>query len=846
MPTLEEKFELPQEIIDAVIQKDSPELSESKLAALSVALAKSREEAINFRKSEGIEDIFTLCDEQYNGIDEANRHEYKEGKWIKPQTMNAPVTVAGGKTSSARSTAFVRLTSRYVDAADAKVGEILLAPDGKSFAFSATPNPDLIKGKEDESPMTWEEGHPLAGQPMMRNARPEELPQQPPIPQMPGMNMPTPEQAQNGQLPPPQQPTVPLTVKDAAIEAIERANAKAKKAETRIYDWLIECQWSREMRKVIHDAARLGVGVLKGPYPDSKRQMAHVNGKVQINDEIVPVVGWRDPWNIFPDPACGENIQDGDFCWERDYASAKQVRKMKKLKGYIAKQIDKVLEQGPGQQKPEGRNPNKKEEETKHQYEVWYFTGVIKKEDLEAANLDAAKDLAKDVTEAFAIVTMINDIVVHATLNPLEKSGDLPYLNMPWQRRSGSWVGVGVSEQIRVPQRIVNAATRAMLNNAGVSSGAQIIIDQASIKPADKSWEITPNKVWYKSADGQMDDVKKAFATFNIENRVEEMMAIIEYGMRLAEESTSIPLITQGQSGKTTPETYGAAQLQDNNANQLLRRIGYGFDDHITERLIRMYYEWLLLDPDVPDEEKGDWKIYARGSSAMVERSIQDQTIAQMTTLVENPIFGFDPKRWATQLVRSKKLDPADFKYTEEEQEKIDNAPKEPPPAVQVAQIKAQIEQMKIQSAQQAAQQDAQLERELAQLANETDLAVEKMRNETAQLKVKMDTDRDTVYVQAQTEKIRTDYDGKMKEIAAKKEIMAMEVAANQQITTEQAKVKLADTAMKLKVQKELAAADLSVGLHKDSQKNKLSKSSTMPSPTETPGRAKKGKAFTQ
>ena len=138
------------------------------------------------------------------------------------------------------------------------------------------------------------------------------------------------------------------------------------------------------------------------------------------------------------------------------------------------------------------------------------------------------------------------------------------------------------------------------------------------------------------------------------------------------------------------------------------------------------------------------------------------------------------------------------------------------------------------------------MEKELADLLYQTKVTVEEMRNKTALLKVKLDTDRDTVYVKAQTEKIRTDYEGKMREIEMKKELLTMELAANHEMTLSQAKVKLADTAMKLRTQKELASAELSLGFHKDTQKNKLSRTSTMPSPTEVPGRAKPGKAFTQ
>jgi hypothetical protein len=84
------------------------------------------------------------------------------------------------------------------------------------------------------------------------------------------------------------------------------------------------------------------------------------------------------------------------------------------------------------------------------------------------------------------IVTLINDSVVRANLNPLD-SGAFPFHSMPWQRRAQHWAGVGVAEQMRTPQRVTNAALRALLNNAGKSAGSQLVVDQAAIRPMDGS-----------------------------------------------------------------------------------------------------------------------------------------------------------------------------------------------------------------------------------------------------------------------------------------------------------------------------------------------------------------------
>jgi len=318
-------------------------------------------------------------------------------------------------------------------------------------------------------------------------------------------------------------------------------------------------------------------------------------------------------------------------------------------------------------------------------------------------------------------------------------------------------------------------------------------------------------------------------------------MEIINYAMRLAEETTSIPLITQGMSGTTTPETLGATQLQNSNANQLLRSIGYSFDDHITEPLVNMYYEWLLLDPDVPDEEKGDFKINAHGSIAMVERAIQDQTIVQIGPMAANPIYGVDPKRWFVSWAKSVHLDPRDFQYSEVEQARMDAAPKVPPPAVQVATIKAQTDQQRRQSDAQAMQAEQAMEREIANIEAQTALEIEKIRSEVQKFKSKVDTDRDTIYVQAQSQKVQGEIAARIQELQLKRELAIMDYSNKHQITVENVKAKLADTAMKLKVQKELAAMDSAISLHTE----KIAANAAKP-PVQVPGRAPKGKGFSQ
>lgn len=802
--------DLPNEVQDVLAPHMVP--SDATLAAIGEAIVKKRDEAKAARASSGVETIWAYCEEAYVGVDDVNREEYGGAKWAKPMSPDGPVTTSSTTDANSRSTAFVRLTSRYVDAGSAKLAEILLPVDERAFKITETPVPELIKAKDDKSQVVHDG---LANQPLMRPAGPNDqqtgqvipfpaAPMQPLAPggqATPGTPQPAAAPAM-GAVPPAGAagpPMVPLTVADLANEAIETARAKAKKAEQRIYDWHVKCRRRAEARKVIFDAARLGVGVLKGPVPRAYREIATTKTKnpdgsssigIVVNETIRPASVWVNPWNVFPDPACGENIHNGSYIFERDRMSVAQVEDLKKLPGYISKQIDICIEKGPDG-KDDGRSPTDPKDGKKTRYEIWYYYGTLKQEEYDVINAAAEdKTAVKSDKEksVYAIVTLIGSIPVRATLNPLD-TGKFPYHSFPWQRRSESWAGIGVGEQIKMPQKTVNGATRALFNNAGISAGVQIVLDQSAIVPADNQWSITPNKIWYKIEGAGGNSVQDAFKVIEIPNVTSELMQIIEYGMKLGEEVTSIPLVTQGQTGKSTPDTLGGMQLQDTNANQLLRSVGYAWDDFITEPETNEYYEWLLLDPDVPDEEKGDFSIDAHGSVALVERAIQDQSLAQLGSVVKDPAYGLDPRRWAKEFLKSKKIDPALISYTEEELKRIDSTPPPPAPAVQVAQIGADVKTKELVMKQGADQRDA---------ANEGIVLAATHQLEAGR-------------IQAEDRRTLVDASTAMHELRAKREIAYLEHATKNNMTISQ----LQETLAKLDTEKQIAATKGLVDLHK-------------------------------
>lgn len=720
-----------------------------KLDALGTSLAVKRSDAIAARESSGIEQQWMEDEEFYQGIDDLNRNEHSNAWRTKP-----PGSYQVQATSTTRSTVFVNITQPYCNAAAARIADMLLPSDDRNFAIQATPLPDLVGLAKGKIPANIQ-------------ATAAKAPDQSGV------------QAQ-------------LTrAAQAAKLMVDAATEKAKKAETRIEDWLVECQYHAEVRKMIEDASRIGSGVLKGPIPIKSRQIALENGALIIKLEIKPGSKRIDPWNFYPDGACGDSIHNGSCTWERDHLTPRQLKDLKGTPGYIDSQIDACLEEGPQQAiattKKDALETQQKSEDEKR-FEIWYFHGFVEKENLIAAGCECEDGQTPSIP---AMVTMVNNRVVRASLNPLD-SGDFPYDVMPWQRKQGMPWGNGVARQGRTPQRIVNAGVRNMMDNGGISAGPQIVIKQGAITPADGQWAITPRKVWNLGADGDMDDVRKAMAFFEVPSRQAELMAIVQFGLKMMEDATGLPMLLQGQLGKA-PDTVGGMTMLNNNASAVLRRLARTFDDCVTEPHIRRYYTWLLQYGE--DDEKGDFSIDARGSSALVERDLQAQEISQMANIVGNPIFGIDPKKWARELLKSRKFDAKNFEYDDTEWEQlVQKLTQKQHPLVEVAQVKEQ-------GATQRKGMEIQADAAADEKDNEVKLLLGQVNERIAEIKA-----------------------GNAKEL-----------------TFAELKGMLAATAMKVSAQKELSAASLAVDVHKHHVP-----AAVMTPPVEPAGRAQQGQSFQQ
>lgn len=776
---------------------------DQRLQALASSLLKKRDEAVEGRAASGIERQWREDQAAFDGKDGGGQRT----DMIDFATGDAFIDRKKSGQQQRRSRVVVNIIRGKCTTAEGRFCEILLPTDDRNWGIKPTPVVD--DGMYDV------ERQPQPGLMGMNMPQPAAAPIPPPNQQAQSMGVqgmlggaqggmpPAPDMASPQPAAPMPQPGVDagaqqLQPVDRASQMMAQAKKRATAMQDVIDDQLSECQFNAECRKVVRSAVRLGTGILKGPNivktirrawrevtegPDSVHVMESI-------EKLSPASKWVDNWNVYPDPHCGSDPKRGAYIFERDHILPREVEALIGIPGYQMAELIKVLSEPPKRLTLAAEKESMRMRaqtivsERGAPYERWEYNGDIDKDDLMALGCNCPPGAGRTFS---ACVVFINDRPVKVQLNNLD-SGELPYDFFQWvpQDNDSPW-GIGEPRKLIWQQRIITGAWRAMMDNAGDSAGAQIVVSR-DIEPEDGNWEVTGKKIWIdEREDG---DVKQAFAQYQIANNQPELQNIIELALRFADLESGTPAIQQGEQGAEA-ETLGGLLARMSAADTGRRQQVKQWDDQITSPHIRRYYDW-NMQYNKRRDIKGDYEVDARGTSVLLVKDENAKMLLQLLQMRADPEVEIqvDWSEAIRQLLQALHLDvlkPAD--QVEQLRKQREQAPPPVAPQVEVAQINA------------------------------------KARAEDAQQKL--------AFQAAEAEKARA-FTEHMAQFTAAMDAQITEYEKNgdASISAQELKAMLAKTTMSLQTQKELSY--MAAG-----QK-------AMQPPTEPAGRAKPGHAFEQ
>lgn len=553
------------------------------------------------------------------------------------------------------SEAFINLTAVKTDALEARLWDLLFPTDDRNWGIKPTPVPELTDEAEaamrkadeararadvaeQEMQQAATEGNSAAAtgyEDQLRAAEDEE-----------------------------DEASVAAELLHAQIlEATRRSDLMTEEIE----DQLQTCGFPAEARDMISNACKIGFGVIKGPVlgERQKRRWQKTAAAPGADDAPNPTADFYeltqqegtmpaayciDPWTFFPDPDT-TRVEDGEGAYERHLLSRTKMRKLARRPGMNADAFRALLKDNSRDAAPWFMQDlsvmtGQSNGDLSSMYTVWEYTGPLEPEDLRMLAEDMQR---RDVLEALgeevdplqeinAKVWFCEGKVLSFALHPLD-SGDMIYSTFTIRRDEIGPFGFGVPWIMRHPQAIINGAYRMMLDNAGLSTGPQILADKDAVEPEDGDWKMKPRKVWLYTKHG-LESTRQPFATFDIPSRQQEIAGIIAMASGAIDEVTAMPAIAQGEQGSGVTKTAQGMALLMNSANVSFRRIVKTFDDDVSVPLIRRFYDFNMQFSKKP-EIKGDYDVIARGSSVLLVREMQAQNLVMIANMFgDHPIYG--------------------------------------------------------------------------------------------------------------------------------------------------------------------------------------------------------------
>ena len=442
-------------------------------------------------------------------------------------------------------------------------------------------------------------------------------------------------------------------MKDEASSRVQSiASKKAERMTRKMHDQLLEGGFQEALDAFIDDLATFPAAILKGPVVRTRPALRWVTNEVTGKKEVIVSdqykLEWErvSPFDIYPAPDSSD-IDDG-YLIERHRLSRSDLSALRDVEGYSPVAIDGALaeyreglineiavdnerEMAEGKATTTTENPSGLIEALQYwgpvQGRLLIEWGLTPEEI--GVDFDPLKDYN---IEAW----LVGNFVIKLQLNP-DPLDRKPYYKTSWENIPGSFWGNSIPDLCRDVQRVCNAAARAMVNNMGIASGPQVVVDISQLPKGTEVSDMYPWKIWLMS-NGRMGAPPAPVSFFQPSSNAGELMNIYNTFSVLADEYTGIPryMTGSGVSGGAGRTASGMSMLM-NNAGKSIKSVVASVDRVLKPAIERLYFYNMMYSDD--DDLKGDVNIVAHGALNLSQKEMQQQRLNEFLNIaLSNPM----------------------------------------------------------------------------------------------------------------------------------------------------------------------------------------------------------------
>lgn len=425
-------------------------------------------------------------------------------------------------------------------------------------------------------------------------------------------------------------------------DAMDAAKKAAERMEAEIDDQFHEGGWYESLEEFVDDFATFPSAILKGPVLERRPVLSWAEGWQPVKVfEVTPAYYRVSPFDLYPSPEAS-NCDSAAYLIERVRFTRAALKKMRGAPGIKGESVDEVLqEHGVGGLRDwitidsernalEGRHDYLTNDAETIDGLIYTGSAIGLKLLQWGVNPNAVDPLEEYEIEAVMIGRHIIKLIV--TNDPLERR---KYCKASFQNIPGAFWGTCPPELMSDIQDTCNATARALINNLAMASGPMVEINYDRLAPEEDA-EIYPWKVFQTKSSATTGN-NPAIRFYQPNSLAGELMTVYNQFEMKADDATNIPRYTYGNEkvGGAGNTMGGLSMLMDAAAKGIKNAIA-----HIDRNVIRKTVEatWLYNMMYSPDTTlKGDCKVIARGSSALLMRERTQMLRNEFLMATNNP-----------------------------------------------------------------------------------------------------------------------------------------------------------------------------------------------------------------
>lgn len=466
-------------------------------------------------------------------------------------------------------------------------------------------------------------------------------------------------------------------------EAVKQfVNSAAENMQTRIRDQLADTKYKDICRKVVKSGVIFGTGVMKSPLVERKERTRYVptrGGKWErrVEEYTVPFMDFVPIWRWYPDLSATEQ-EHARYTWERHLFSRHAFVALARRPTFQKKTIldyARSLPRGMVNVKDfEGELKQLGDRESVYDqsggmYEVLERWGWLSGQQLKDAGVRVKEERCE---EMFFCNTWIlpNGQVIRCVISPFKAQNWL-YKYFYFEKDESSIAGEGLMIIMRDDQAMINAAARAMLDNAAITAGPMLEVFVDKLAANAEYNRLFPFKVFPRTGGDPQYPVVRSI---DLNAHFPELMNIFQLFDTTSDENTGIPKFFNGDN----PTNGAAATAQGlsmlmNNANITIKDLLLSFEEGVDKPVIEGLYHWNMQYAS-DDSIKGDYTTVVNASSSLVAKELRTQQAAVFMGSIQPEERAY--VKWRDLLEkRAKDAEFADVVMTEEEAQEAQNNP---------------------------------------------------------------------------------------------------------------------------------------------------------------------------